>query len=187
MKAMKLASVVVLGGLMAATPRAELLAGATCETDFNFNGSTDAIDLAYVLAAYGVEGEHVADVTGDHIVDNEDVTAVLANYGPCERQCPEDLDVDGQVNSVDLQILLAAFSNGKKLKGDHIADLNKDKSIDALDVAELLAAWGPCIREDNTCTQAATFRDGEKKLQKDLLKAFPSRSKGPSISGVGRR
>jgi len=176
----KLASLMVVGGLMVLTPRSELFAGATCETDFDFNGSTDASDLAFVLAAYGLTGEHVADVTGNHVVDNEDVEAVLANYGPCERQCPEDLDFDGEVNSVDMQILLGQFTHGKKLKGDHPADLNKDQSIDSRDLAELLAAWGPCVRQDNTCTQAATFRGGEKKLQDDLSKAFPSRGSRPS-------
>ena len=51
-----------------------------------------------------------ADVTGDGVVNTEDLLAVLAAWGPCEG-CPEDIDADGVVDTADLLFLLGAWGD----------------------------------------------------------------------------
>jgi len=46
------------------------------------------------------------DIDGDGDVDTADLLLLLAAWGPCE-DCPEDINGDGVVNTVDLLLLLA--------------------------------------------------------------------------------
>ena len=48
------------------------------------------------------------DVTGDGVVDFNDVLALLSAWGPCSG-CPEDLDGDGNVGFSDLVLLLSNY------------------------------------------------------------------------------
>ncbi len=54
-------------------------------------------------------------------------------------QCPEDVNSDGVVDTVDFLEVLAEWGN---LGGP--ADVNSDGVVDTLDFLEVLAAWGPC-------------------------------------------
>lgn len=60
-------------------------------------------------------------------------------YLPARKPpCAADLDGDGNVGSIDLATLLAAWGAG----GD--ADLDGSGAVDAIDLSTLLAAWGDC-------------------------------------------
>jgi hypothetical protein len=48
------------------------------------------------------------DVTGDGVVDFNDVLALLSVWGPCPG-CPEDLNGDGDVGFSDLVLLLSNY------------------------------------------------------------------------------
>ena len=48
------------------------------------------------------------DVTGDGVVDFDDLLALLSAWGPC-FDCPEDLDGNGDVGFSDLVFLLSNF------------------------------------------------------------------------------
>ena len=49
------------------------------------------------------------DLNGDGIVDGEDLSVLLANWGSCAAPCPGDLHPDGVINGYDLAVLLAAW------------------------------------------------------------------------------
>jgi subtilisin family serine protease len=61
--------------------------------------------LLAVLDGLAVPG----DVTGDHIVDVQDLVAVFISWGECDA-CPADLDYDGVVGIQDLLIVLLNWS-----------------------------------------------------------------------------
>ena len=48
------------------------------------------------------------DVTGDGVVDVQDLLAVLTAWGPCPG-CAEDIDGDGSVGVSDLLVVLAEW------------------------------------------------------------------------------
>jgi hypothetical protein len=58
--------------------------------------------------------------------------------GPCQGDCPGDLNGDDEVNTADLLILLANWGTS----GD--GDINNDGTVNTSDLLILLAAWGDC-------------------------------------------
>ena len=62
---------------------------------------------------------------------------VLTYTEPGDSGSPADLNGDGEVNGVDLTILLAAYGSS-----DAVADINGDGIVDGFDLAALLAAFG---------------------------------------------
>ena len=58
---------------------------------------------------FDLESTVPGDVTGDGVVDFNDLLALLSVWGPCSA-CPEDLDGDGNVGFSDLVFLLSNFS-----------------------------------------------------------------------------
>jgi probable HAF family extracellular repeat protein len=50
------------------------------------------------------------DVTGDGIVNTDDVLAILMAWGICPPPCPEDIDGDGVVSTNDLLTVLADWT-----------------------------------------------------------------------------
>ena len=52
-----------------------------CPTDLSGDGSTNGVDLATLLGAWGAAG--TADVSGDGIVNAVDLAMLLAAWGPC--------------------------------------------------------------------------------------------------------
>ncbi len=67
---------------------------------------------AGVVVIHGAGGSRPAgDVTGDGIVNLEDLLAVLQAWGPCDPgECPEDADGDGMVGLTDLLLVLSTWS-----------------------------------------------------------------------------
>ena len=50
------------------------------------------------------------DVTGDGVVDYQDLTELREHFGPCPLDpCPTDLDGDRDTDTADLLLLLAAW------------------------------------------------------------------------------
>jgi hypothetical protein len=51
------------------------------------------------------------DVNGDHVVDVDDMIAVILAWGPCDcaTPCPEDMDLDGMVDVDDLITVILNF------------------------------------------------------------------------------
>ena len=56
-----------------------------CPQDLNGDGTTDGLDLALCLSAWGPASGagYYADFNGDSVVDGFDLTALLAKWGPC--------------------------------------------------------------------------------------------------------
>ncbi len=75
-----------------------------------------------------------------HIIEHEDHD--MMRQFEVVAPCIADLNLtgDGQVNAIDLAILLGAWG----LNPGHPADLNDDGGVNAADLALLLGAWGPC-------------------------------------------
>jgi len=73
------------------------------------------------------------DVTGDLVVDQDDVDAVLAILG---MDCPADFNGDTIVNSLDFIAFLNAYT-----AGDPKADFNGDTVINSLDFIAFLNAY----------------------------------------------
>lgn len=63
-----------------------------------------------VVACAGCPEVCVGDITNSDVVDVADLIALLARWGPCEKEnCPADLDRDMMVGLTDLLIVLAAW------------------------------------------------------------------------------
>ena len=75
----------------------------------------------------------LADSVLEGAVDAFSVETILCSDGPV----PGDLNTDGQVNGVDLSILLAAWGTD-----DPVADISGDGIVGGPDLSILLAAWG---------------------------------------------
>ena len=80
-------------------------------------------------------------------IDNPEWVACLF-MDECDTGCPQDLDVDGQVEAFDLAILLGSWGPCEGCPMDF--DDDGDSNIGAFDLAVLLGAWGPCCG-NGTC------------------------------------
>jgi hypothetical protein len=85
----------------------------------------------------------------DHVLTHGEVVShfVALEFDPVPN-CPADLNFSGNVNGLDLAMLLAAWSNPagavNPCNPNEGADLNCDCKVNGLDLATLLAAWGAC-------------------------------------------
>jgi hypothetical protein len=50
------------------------------------------------------------DVTGDGVVNMDDILMVLVQWGPCDEPCEADIDLDGDVDIDDLLVVVGAWS-----------------------------------------------------------------------------
>ncbi|MCG8407434.1 MAG: dockerin type I domain-containing protein [Phycisphaerales bacterium] len=74
-----------------------------------------------------------------------DTFNVTVEFGPCDCECPADLNGDGEVEVGDLLELIAAW--GDPGCGGTIpccADLDGDGNVSVTDLLALIAAWGSC-------------------------------------------
>jgi hypothetical protein len=85
----------------------------------------------------------------DHVLTHGEVVShfVALEFDPVPN-CPADLNFSGNVNGLDLAILLAAWSNPAGVVNpcnpEEGADFNCDCKVNGIDLATLLAAWGAC-------------------------------------------
>jgi hypothetical protein len=89
-----------------------------------------------------------ADVTGDRLVDLDDLSIVLAQMGTVG---PEgDINEDGWVDETDLTLVQDAYGHDcsgnplTPIPGGGVGDLNNDCVVDQEDLAILLSDYGPC-------------------------------------------
>ncbi len=68
------------------------------------------IDAFEIASDVCLSPPETGDVTGDGVVDLQDLLSVLASWGPCGG-CPADLDGSGEVDFVDLLPVLANFAS----------------------------------------------------------------------------
>lgn len=100
--------------------------------------------------------EWSADCNGDGIVDYGQLRAgelsdVNENFIPdcCENgigigcACPGDVDGDGEVDSVDLSIVLDAWGSAGDKQFPR-SDTNDDGTVDGADLSAVLFGWGAC-------------------------------------------
>ncbi len=119
--------------------------GITCPADLDDDDVIDENDRQILLNTF--DRDCRADLTRDSTVDEFDLEvmdAYLSAPPDPDPPLPEnvaraDFDGDGDVDSVDRDLLIAAYGT------DCQPDLNRDGTVDTGDLWSLLAAWGPCV------------------------------------------
>ena len=117
------------------------------DTGYFVNGDPNIAGLIGVI-------EWSADCDGDGIVDygqivrGERADADTDNIPDCCQRgancvCPADVDFSGEVDGVDLSIVLTRWGTdgGKDYPA---ADIDGSDTIDGADLAAVLGKWGPC-------------------------------------------
>jgi hypothetical protein len=83
-------------------------AGNPCEARFYFKDVDGVVaDEFFVRSTLGFCAGCLHDLTGDAIIDGEDLTLVLAEWGDCPSSCRADVNEDGVVGIRDLIGLLS--------------------------------------------------------------------------------
>lgn len=119
---------------------------ASCPADLDGDGYVDANDRKAVELDFGLDcrpdldRDGFVDVDGLDSDDDSDllVAYVAKRVAPHSAASRADFDADGDVDSDDLDFLLAAVSRNCR------ADLNKDGQVNVTDIWALLASWGTC-------------------------------------------
>ncbi|HWB20996.1 MAG TPA: PKD domain-containing protein [Phycisphaerales bacterium] len=90
------------------TPTAQMKARFTARDDPNDSITEAAVDS--VIFCDGCAAQSLADITGDGVVDIDDLLVVLVHWGSCSGGCPGDLNSDGQVDIEDLSMIILNWS-----------------------------------------------------------------------------
>jgi len=118
--------------------------------DMNLDGSYTCSDLDALSAAVAAGTNDVDfDLTGDGVVDNADVTEWLAIAGAAQlasgaSYAVGDVDLDGNVDSTDLGVLLNNFADNSTLDWCS-GNLDADISVDSTDLGLLLNNFGVSV------------------------------------------
>lgn len=64
----------------------------------------------------------------------------LTTAAHAQSGCSSDISGDGQVNGVDLSIVLSQWGLGRGAA----SDINRDDIVDGVDLAAVLGTWGAC-------------------------------------------
>ncbi|GJQ31129.1 MAG: hypothetical protein HBSAPP03_30130 [Phycisphaerae bacterium] len=111
--------------------------------DVNLDGVRDAADAAIATANLGLTNATwcCGDVDGDGIVDEADLAIIVG--GPT---CDADVNCDGAVNGVDVEIQELAVGGVFDDYCQPDADFNQDGAVNGTDVeaVELVVGGGPC-------------------------------------------
>ncbi len=92
-----------------------------------------------VVALAGWVNEQQTAVTGAHGEDQQRGAAYVFDVA-LNCDCPQDLDLDGNVGASDLPALLVAWGPNP----GHPADFDGNGTVGASDLLALLVNWGPC-------------------------------------------
>ena len=112
--------------------------------DYNTDGLVDVTDVDSLLGAINRgENNESFDLTGDGVVDKSDLTAwrsaAAEANGYSAAYLPGDTNLDGRVNSIDLNNL--ALNWRQNASGWSAGDFAGDGKVDALDLNELALNW----------------------------------------------
>lgn len=123
--------------------------GKNC--DFEGDGDCDVNDIELILAsgnvAEGVEvspSNEIFDVNGDGLISELDVDRWLADASQesgGKSYLPGDVDLDGNVDSTDLQFLLNDFGSTTSISWSN-GNFNGDNIIDSRDLGVMLNNFG---------------------------------------------
>ena len=88
-----------------------------------------------------------ADCDGDGVLDCEELASgtefdMNNNNTPDSCECLADIYPDGQVNGVDLGILMSEWGS----TASAVADINRDGIVSGEDMGIVLSGWGPCAK-----------------------------------------
>lgn len=88
-----------------------VVVGRATYVDLCNEGDPNCYGEPIEIASYGLLPivAPCADVSGDGLVDFDDLLAVLAAWGPCRAACLADLDGDGAVGMADLIAVLGGW------------------------------------------------------------------------------
>ena len=86
----------------------------------------------------GASISHISSSDGGSFV-NLGGNVLEDECAPEPEPCPADLNGDGNVDSGDLGLLIAAWNTD-----DAVADINGDGNVDSGDLGLLISEWGPC-------------------------------------------
>jgi formylglycine-generating enzyme required for sulfatase activity/V8-like Glu-specific endopeptidase len=90
--------------------------------------------------------------------DNPSLAQAIANpQGVAATKPPSDLNADGQVNAIDVAILLGSW--GQSCTQSPCADLNGDGIVNATDLALQLGAWPPSPNPPSVPSWATLIED----------------------------
>ena len=104
--------------------------------NLSFTDGSQAIVISTVAASTSL------DLTGDVVIDGQDLGIMLGEWGICEVRCESDYNNDGTVDGADMGMLLGAWSScGLSCQ----ADFNGDGFVDGSDLGVLLSQWGCTI------------------------------------------
>jgi hypothetical protein len=113
-----------------------------------FVDDPDTVDTGYGdppivdMGAYEYEGPPCPrDLSGNGNVDVVDLLMIIGSWGPCAG-CPADFNDDGLVNVVDLLALIANF--GPCPGVPCVWDVNGDGVVDLSDLHQVQENFGPC-------------------------------------------
>ena len=85
-----------------------------------------------------------ADFDGDGDVDTIDLLTLLAAWGDCPMECPWDFNGDSYVDDLDREILMEHWGDCPDPPEECPWDLNGDGVVDGRDLMELIGHYGPC-------------------------------------------
>ncbi|MDY7107006.1 MAG: dockerin type I domain-containing protein [Planctomycetota bacterium] len=101
-----------------------------------------ANDIVRALAPIGEEaGGPALAVAGDFTMIGGQLANRIAFLRPASSDMPGDVDGDGEVDTSDLLLLLAAWGDCPDPPADCPADFNADDRVDTADLLILLANW----------------------------------------------
>jgi hypothetical protein len=76
-----------------------------------YGSNTYEIRVDNISVTTGFPPACPADITGNGLVDGEDLTMLLGEWGACELDCQGDIDENGTVDGSDLTILLGFWGD----------------------------------------------------------------------------
>ena len=114
-----------------------LMRGWSYKGDLNHDGFISSADASVLLDLIGAEGVSEADLDGDGIVDDHDLTSMLSIIDCVGSTRSPDLNSDGLVGFDDLLILLNEWGASQESP----ADLDQSGAVDFSDLLILIGLW----------------------------------------------
>lgn len=114
-----------------------LMRGWSFKGDLNHDGFISSEDTNMLLGLMGTEGVSEADLDGNGLVDNHDLTSIISIINCAGGTQSPDLTGDGVVGFDDLLVLLNEWGVAQ----ENAADLDQNGVVDFSDLLILIASW----------------------------------------------